>query len=258
MPLNGKEVYITGGTGGIGAPLVRLLRAAGANVEVHDRKRDGDLGGDIGALCARLAKKTPDILINLAGYNQLAYCEDQDVKILAAVNFIAPMLLTQAVLPAMKKRKTGQIVNIGSMTALIPLPHLTGYVAAKAGLKGFSDALRRELSGSGVFVTFITPRAVDTGANKGIKSELNRRTGVAHDAPEAVAQRIFRAIENREKDVRIGWPERFFAFMNAIFPFLVDQGLEKNRKIGEELLDTQSKQEDANDEKSDHSCRFAS
>lgn len=258
MQLEGKRIYITGGTGGIGAPLVRLLREAKAAVELHERARDGDLSGDISPLCARLAANPPDILVNLAGYNEFAYCEDQDVRGLAAVNFIAPMLLTQAVLPAMKKRKSGQVVNIGSMTALIPLPHLTGYVAAKAGLKAFSDALRRELSGSGVAVTFVTPRAVDTGANKGIKAELNRRTGVTQDDPAAVAQRIFDAICNKEKDVRIGWPERFFAFMNAVFPGLVDGGLEKNRKVGEALLDNNPKHKETNDEKSSNPRRLAS
>ncbi len=256
--LKGKKIYITGGTGGIGMPLVKLLQGAQATVEIHDRARDGDLGGDISGLCARLRDNPPDILVNVAGYNELAYCEDQDVQGLAAVNFIAPMLLAQAVLPGMKKRRSGQIVNIGSMTALIPLPHLTGYVAAKAGLKAFSDALRRELSGTGVRITFVTPRAVNTGANKGIKAELNRRTGVTEDNPDMVAERIFRAICNEEKDVRIGWPERFFAFMNAVFPSLVDGGLEKNRKVGEELLGNSLSQQEIKDEKNSNSRRLAS
>ncbi|MEZ0223114.1 MAG: SDR family NAD(P)-dependent oxidoreductase [Alphaproteobacteria bacterium] len=252
MRLKGKKIYLTGGTGGIGAPLLKLLLAEGAVVEVHDRRKDGDLAGDISPLCARLRVSPPDILINLAGYNELAYCEDQDIDGLAAVNFIAPMRLCQAVLPDMKGRKSGQIVNIGSMTALIPLPHLTGYVAAKAGLKAFSDALRRELSGSGVKITFITPRAVDTGANKGIKAELNRRAGVVQDAPEKVAQRICEAICGAEKDVRIGWPERFFAILNALLPSAVDKGLEKNRRIGEELLDQQKTQGETNEKVTDH------
>lgn len=252
MRLKGKKIYLTGGTGGIGAPLLKLLLAEGALVEVHDRRRDGDLSGDISALCARLRQSPPDILVNLAGYNELAYCEEQDIAGLAAVNYLAPARLCQAVLPGMKARKSGQIVNIGSMTALIPLPHLTGYVAAKAALKGFSDALRRELSGSGVKVTFITPRAVDTGANKGIKAELNRRAGVAQDPPDLVAQRILKAICGAEKDARIGWPERFFAIMNALLPSAVDGGLEKNRRIGEELLDQQENQGETNEKATDH------
>ena len=238
MPLKNKTVYITGGTGGIGTPLVKHLQDAGANVIVYDLDRDGDLVGNLDRTCAYLKDNTPDILINMAGYNVLDYCENQDLEAVIDLNMMVPVRLSQAVLPGMKKRGSGQIVNMGSMTALIPLPHLTGYVAAKAGLKGFNDALRRELGGSGVSVTHIVPRAVQTGMNSGVKAEVNRRTGVKYDSPEDIAQRVFQALVNREKEVRFGWPERFFAFMNANFPSLIDAGLQKNRKIGEEVLDS--------------------
>jgi len=236
MQLKGKKIYITGGTGGIGVPLVQRLQAAGAEVEVHNRSTHGDLSGDISALCAKLCTMPPDILVNLAGYNVFAHCEDQDMDNIVRVNLTVPMRLTQAVLPGMKARGNGKIVNVGSMTALIPLPHLTGYVAAKAGLKGFSDALRRELTGTGITVTHITPRAVKTAANKGLKDQLNKETGVNYDSAEYVADKIIKAIENDTNDLRIGWPERFFAILNALFPKAVDGGLEKNREIGEKIL----------------------
>ena len=236
MQLKGKKVYITGGSGGIGVPLVQRLQAAGAEVEIHSRTTHGDLSGDISALCAKLCTTPPDILINLAGYNVFAHCEDQDMEDIIRVNLTVPMRLTQAVLPGMKARGSGKIVNVGSMTALIPLPHLTGYVAAKAGLKGFSDALRRELGGTGITVTHITPRAVKTAANKGLKDLLNKQTGVSYDSAEYVANKIINAIEKDTQDLRIGWPERFFAILNALFPKVVDGGLKKNREIGEKLL----------------------
>lgn len=236
MQLDGKNVFITGGNGGIGVPLVRLLRKAGAHVEVHSRDTHGDLSGDISNICARLCTTPPDILVNLAGFNVFAHCEDQDMEAIIRVNLTVPMRLAQAVLPGMKARGSGTIVNIGSMTALIPLPHLTGYVAAKAGLKGFSDALRRELAGTGITVTHITPRAVKTAANKGLKAVLNKETGVRYDSAELVAKKIIRAIEKDTPDLRIGWPERFFAIMHALCPRLVDSGLRKNREIGEKIL----------------------
>lgn len=236
MRLDGKKVFITGGTGGIGKPLVKLLLDAGAMVEVYSRERQGDLIEKIDAICARLALDTPDILINLAGYNDFGHCEDQDAERLIALNLTVPIRLTQAVLPAMKRRAAGQIINIGSMTALIPLPHLTCYVASKAGLKAFSDSLRREIDGTGISITHITPRAVDTDANKGLKKTLNQRTGVNHDSAEYVAKRILHAIVKQEKEVRIGSPERFFAFLNALLPRLVDKGLKKNRDIGNAIL----------------------
>jgi short-subunit dehydrogenase len=150
---------------------------------------------------------------------------------------MVPIRMTQAVLPNMKRLKGGHIVNIGSMTALIPLPHLTGYVASKAGLKGFSDSLRRELAGTNIVITTIHPRAVETPMNSGVKAEVNTRTNVHYDTPENIANRIFKAIVKQEREVRIGWPERFFAFIHANLPQIVDSGLEKNRKIGEDVLD---------------------
>lgn len=236
MQLKGKTVYITGGTGGIGTPLVDRLRSAGAVVTVHDINRDGDLVQTVDKICQYLQSNTPDILINMAGYNVFDYCENQNLPAIVDLNMMVPMRLSQAVLSGMKRRKSGHIVNIGSMTALIPLPHLTGYVTAKAGLKGFSDSLRRELGGTNIAVTYIVPRAVRTGMNTGVRAEINDRTKVTYDDPRRIAMRIFRAIQKQEKEVRIGWPERLFAFINAIFPRVIDNGLQKNRKIGEEIL----------------------
>lgn len=236
MQLKGKTIYITGGTGGIGTPLVDQLRRAGAEVTAYDIQRDGDLVKNIDKICTALASKTPDILINMAGYNVFDYCENQNLDAIIALNMMVPVKLSQAVLPGMKRRGAGHIVNMGSMTALIPLPHLTGYIAAKAGLKGFSDSLRRELGGSKIAVTHIVPRAVRTAMNTGVRAEINERTGVHYDDPQFVAERIFTAILKREREVRFGWPERFFAFLNANFPLIIDQGLQKNRLIGEEIL----------------------
>lgn len=247
MQLKGKTVYITGGTGGIGTPLVDRLRSAGAIVTVHDINRDGDLVQTVDKICAYLAVNTPDILINMAGYNVFDYCENQNLSAIVALNMMVPMRLSQAVLPVMKARSTGQIVNIGSMTALIPLPHLTGYVSAKAGLKGFSDSLRRELGGTDITVTYIVPRAVRTGMNTGTRAEINERTKVTYDDPRYVAMRIFRAIQMREKEVRIGWPERLFAFVNAVFPRVIDGGLTKNRILGEEILNQNQSKETYNE-----------
>lgn len=236
MGLNGKKIYITGGTGGIGSLLVEHLQKSGAIVDIYDMAKNGDLVANIDKICDYVAKTKPDILINMAGYNVLDYCEKQDIEAIVKLNMMVPIRLTQAVLTAMKARNTGQIVNIGSMTALIPLPHLTGYVAAKAGLKGFSDSLRRELGGTNIVVTHIVPRAVKTKMNSGLKEIVNQRTKVNYDEPSYVARRIFEAILAKEKEVRFGGIEKFFAFMNANFPRIIDKGLEKNRKIGEEVL----------------------
>jgi len=242
MSLRGKTVFITGGTGGIGRPLVNLLSRAGTRLFVYNSRQHGDLVGNIDNVCGWVDRNTPDILINLAGVNAVDYCENQNLDRLIALNLIVPMRLTQAVLPHMKERNSGHIVQMGSMTALIPLPHQTGYVAAKAGLKGFNDALRRELGGTKIALTHIVPRAVSTTMNQGANDEINRQTGVHSDHPRAVAQRIVKAITRREKEVRFGWPERLFAFINANFSPIIDMGLKKNRTVGEEVLSGASRE----------------
>jgi len=236
MLLDGKTVFVTGATGGIGVPLVNLLVARGARVIAYNRATQGNLMENIDTACKTLREDTPDILINLAGINDLGHAEDQDYDALVTLNLLVPMRLCQAVLPMMRARGYGQIVNIGSMVGMIPLPHVTGYAAAKSGLKGFSDALRRELFGSGVTVCHVAPRAVRTSMNSGKVGILNRQTRVTEDDPHTVAHRIVTAIEHTETDVRIGWPERLFAVLNAVFPKLVDKGLRKNAAIGEEIL----------------------
>ncbi|MET4735159.1 short-subunit dehydrogenase [Thalassospira sp. MBR-102] len=236
MLLDGKSVFLTGATGGIGMPLVNLLIERGSNVVAYDRTTQGNLMESIDTTCKALGEHTPDILINLAGINDFNHAEDQDYDALVTLNLLVPMRLCQAVLPAMRKRGSGQIVNIGSMTGLIPLPHMTGYVAAKSGLKGYSDALRRELSGTGITISHIAPRAVRTTMNSGKAGLLNRRTNVTEDDPRDVARQIVNAIEQDKTDVRIGWPERLFALINAVIPSIVDRGLRKNTTIGEEIL----------------------
>ncbi|MEQ9345011.1 MAG: SDR family NAD(P)-dependent oxidoreductase [Thalassospira sp.] len=236
MLLDGKTVFVTGGTGGIGLPLVSLLRARGANVIVYSRATQGNLMENVDTTCKALREDTPDILINLAGINDFNHAENQDYDALVTLNLLVPMRLSQAVLPTMRKRGYGQIVNIGSMVGLIPLPHMTGYAAAKSGLKGFSDSLRRELHGTGVTINHIAPRAVQTSMNSGKARLLNSRTGTTEDTPLSVARRIARAIEYDETDVRIGWPERLFALINTVMPTMVDKGLRKNTVIGEDIL----------------------
>ena len=236
MSLKWKSIFITGGTGGIGSPLVQLLRDAGGDVIVFSREESGDLVENIDTISETLAHLAPDILINMAGYNQCTHCEDQNLNDLIALNLTVPMRLSQAVLPTMKLRNSGQIINIGSMMGLIPLPYYSGYVAAKAGIKAFTDCLRRELCNTGINITLIIPRAVQTPMNEGISSAINAQTGTSYDQPDMVAKRIFEAIIQREKEVRFGRPERFFAFMNANFPSIVDKGLRKNVNIGEAMF----------------------
>lgn len=236
MSLKGKSAFITGASGGIGNPLIKRLESAGVQIDTYDQEKSGDLVCNLASVVDELKHDTPDILINLAGVNQFAGCEAQNYQRLVDLNLIVPMVLAQAVLPGMRKKGTGYIVNIGSMVAEIPMPYLTGYVASKAGLKGFSDALRREIAGQGITVTHINPRAVRTNMNHGAMATFNEMTRTPEDSPEWVAEQIFQAIRNGASRKSLGRQERFFALINALFPGIVDIAMRKQRQVAEQVL----------------------
>ena len=152
------------------------------------------------------------------------------------VNLIAPVLLTQAVLPAMRKRRSGQIVNIGSIFGSIPFAHFVTYSSTKAGIKAFSEAIRREVTDTGITVTHIAPRTVKTPLNNDKILKLAARTKLAMDTPELVSARIIDAIEKDAKDVYIDFPESLFVRVNALLPRIVDGALVKNDRIAREIL----------------------
>lgn len=238
--LDGKRVAITGAAGGLGAPLAQLLREAGARVIGIDRAEcpgcDAsivtDLSDDaaLAELGERLARETPDILVNVAGVMRFGLHESQPVEALALcyrVNLLVPAVLARAVAGPMRDRGSGQIVNIGSVLGSIPYPWFAAYSSSKAGLAALSQGLRRELLGSGVTVTHINPRAARTPFNNAQVNRFLEITGMKADEPGWVARRIADAILSRRETVNIGAMERIYAALNVIAPKLIDNGLAK-------------------------------
>jgi len=138
----------------------------------------------------------------------------------------------------MKARGRGHIVNIGSVFGSINFAHFVTYSSAKAGLRGFSEGLRREVAGSGIDVTYVAPRAVRTPFNGDDVLRLAAATRMNMDEPEAVAKRILRAISRHEKDVYIGFPESLFVRLNALMPRLVDVALASDDRKARALFKT--------------------
>ncbi|MEN9502289.1 MAG: hypothetical protein RI964_1574 [Pseudomonadota bacterium] len=255
MPLNhalfGKHIVITGGNGGIGQLLVGLLKEQGARVTIIDRSKALDTPTllcnladtqALDALCQTLANQPVDVLVNLAGLMYFGHFPEQSAQALAnllMVNLQAPLRLAQAVIPGMLARGEGQIVNIGSVFGSLAFPHFTAYSASKAGLKAFSEALRREYAGKGISVTHIIPRAVKTPMNNAVIKTLHQRTQVKSDPPELVAAVIVDAIVRKRKQVTIGQPEGFFTQLNAVFPSIIDNALVSKRDIADEILASQ-------------------
>ncbi|MGD9000603.1 MAG: SDR family oxidoreductase [Granulosicoccaceae bacterium] len=252
MSFEGKHIAISGGAGGMGRLLCHSFLQSGARVTVIDRVESLDMEGAVSLLQAdlstlegiqkvanKLAGQDVDILINLAGLQYFGLFEQQPVEYvhcLYMVNLIAPVLLTQAVLPNMKSRGHGHIVNIGSTFGAINFAHFVTYSSSKAGLQGFSEALRRELDGQGIDVTYVAPRAVKTPLNTEKVMQFAAITKMNMDSPEYVVAKIIEAISARKKDVYIGFPESLFVRINAILPTVVDKALATNDKKARTLF----------------------
>ncbi len=167
-----------------------------------------------------------DILINNAGaltVGRFTDMKDQDLSRMVDTNLSAPILLTRDLLPTLTENG-GRIVNIGSVFGDIVYPFFTGYSATKFGLRGFSDAIRRELSGTGVGVTYIAPRATKTGAESEF-SALIEPLDMTLDSAETVAHQAWAAILAGKRESFPKGKERFFVKVQRLFPSLVDKSV---------------------------------
>lgn len=236
--LEGRKLVVTGAAGGIGSLVCALFRAEGAHVTGVDRVPcegcDESIVADLSTpqgleeLSMQLAGRRVDILANIAGIQYFGPAERQSAQSIwlgYAVNLIAPVTLIRAVLPQMQARGDGQIVNVGSVLGAINYPYFAAYSSSKAGLKGFSEGLRRELSGMGIAVTYIAPRAVRTAFNNAEVNRFMAMTGMTADDPQHVARQIVEAVIARRCELSIGFRERIFTRLNALFPRLIDAGL---------------------------------
>jgi len=147
------------------------------------------------------------------------------------VNLLAPMWLTRAMLPVMQEQNSGHIVNVGSIFGSIGFAYFTTYSATKFGLRGFSEALRRELADTGIKVSYIAPRAVKTPMNSDVVMRMGEATKMNMDEPELVVAKIIEAIESDKKDAYFGFPESLFVRINALLPRIVDGSLAAQNRI---------------------------
>jgi short-subunit dehydrogenase len=117
------------------------------------------------------------------------------------------------------------IITIGSTFGQLGYPGQVTYCATKFALRGFSEALRRELADTRVRVMYIAPRATRTAMNSPQTDALNAALGNVVDSPSAVALAIIKAVERQREELQIGRPERFFTRLNTLWPGAVDRAL---------------------------------
>lgn len=254
--LRGQVVLVTGGSRGLGLALARQfaregcrlalcardeqelerarqeLESRGAEVMVHrcdvaDRERVEDL---VRAVLERFGRI--DVLVNNAGIIQVGPFESMtpgDFERAMAVNFWGPLQLIWAVLPQMRERGRGQIVNITSIGGEVAPPHLLPYDCAKAAFLRLSEGLQAELRRYGVEVTTIVPGLMRTGSplNAHFKGNaegefkwfsIGDSLVITSMSPERAARRIVASTRRAEGKVVLSWQAKLLRLMHALVP----------------------------------------
>lgn len=270
LDLRGKTVLITGGSRGLGFALAQEFGDHGcrlalcarneaeleqassqlANRGIEARPFVCDIGdaSTIEPLVARVGDEFGqiDVLINNAGYisvGTLETFEHSDFERAMDVMFWAPLNFTFAVLPRMKRRGAGHIVNITSVGGRVSVPHLLPYSCAKFALVGFSTGLSTELRANGIHVLTAVPGLMRTGSYlnaefRGAAKDEFRWFGLLGNLPgftvtaEYAARSIRKAVEQQRYICTISLPAKLLIASEAAMPEITRTALELvNRRV---------------------------
>ncbi len=263
MDLKGKRILLTGATGGLGQELALLLAQKGAVLTLVGRDKtklnllkdlieksggkayfqvadlnEVDVSRDIVSLAKHLMGDI-DVLINNAGVLDFIKFEQQSDERIAQMihtNVTAPIQLTRAIIGNFQSKNQGHIVFVGSIFGSLAFPHFSTYCASKFAVHGFSQALRRELLGSNIGITYVAPRGIKTAMNDANTVAMWNKVGNKMDDPITVAKRIVKGLEREQEEVFIGVSESFFAWLNGIFPKVVSAGMKSPTLIARQFL----------------------
>jgi short-subunit dehydrogenase len=175
-----------------------------------------------------------NVLINNAGVNHFRMFADQppaQIDLAIAINLLAPLHLCRELLPHLQRQPEACILNTGSVFGAIGYPGYAVYSATKFAVRGFTEALRRELSDTNVSVRYLAPRATRTGINTSAVERMNAELGVAMDPPELVATAVCDMLAGGTLEAVLGWPEKLFARVNGILPRVVDGAIRKQLPV---------------------------
>jgi short-subunit dehydrogenase len=249
---------ITGASSGIGEATARLLARRGYAVVLAARRLErlrsleqeiqstggqalvveSDMSnlGDIQQLVQNTIEEFGkiDVLFNNAGMGRINWLEmldqEEDIAAQVQVNLTGLIQLTREVLPYMLKRGSGKIINMASVAGLLPVPTYSVYSATKYGVRGFTEALRRELKPRGIDVSGIYPGGTETEFRQ--KSRRERRSkfrtpDILRMSADEVAQAVWGLIQGPRRALVIPWPMRLAAGVNNLFPGLVEWVIER-------------------------------
>lgn len=209
IDLRGRLALVTGSTSGIGHGIARRLAAQGCGILLHGVERLAAIEAlaaemraayGVAALAVSADLSRPegvaalvdftteaggaDILVNNAGVQHVAPIEDFPLEkwdLLLALHLTAPFLLTRALLPEMRRRHWGRIVNIASVHGLVASAEKSAYVAAKHGLVGFTKVVALETAGEGITCNAICPGWVRTPLVEAQISARAEREGLSEE-----------------------------------------------------------------------------
>jgi len=254
--LKDKTVLITGGSRGLGLVMAREFARHGARLalcardveeleharldlerfgaevmvvrcDVRNKQEVNDM---VAAVNARFGNV--DVLVNNAGVIQVGPLEvmtQEDFEQAMQAHFWAPLNTIMAVLPSMRQRKAGRIVNITSIGGKVAVPHLVPYSASKFALVGLSKGLRAELMKDGISVTTICPGLMRTGSPRNAEFKGQHRFEYAwfsiSDAlplltvsAENAARQIVRACKRGQAELVISIPAKIAVLFESLFP----------------------------------------
>lgn len=252
MRIDSRVVLITGASEGIGAACAREFRLRGARISLNARSEDTlkEVGGPEALVTAgditaaevrrRVVERTLerfgaiDILINNAGvglYSPAWKAPPGEARAMFELNFFAPLEMIQLVAPHMRERRSGMVVNIGSIAGKVTLPWFTLYSATKFALGALTDGLRMELAADGIRTMVVCPGYVST------RFQSHALVGQAPDrllrgkkfaiTAEQCARAVARGVERDARTVvtpAIGWA---LIAADRLFPGIVERQMAK-------------------------------
>ncbi len=254
-----KVALITGGSRGLGLEIARQICAHKGNVVLLARDAEelasakaqlNRFGTDVLTIECDLLQTAQvqsavqetlqhfrriDILINNAGIIEvgpLAHMQFKDFDRAMRLHFWAPFILQFLVVPHMRGKGGGRIVNISSIGGRVAVPHMAPYSASKFALAGFSDAIGPELARDKIYVTTVTPGMVRTGSDVHAKFKgdhlaefrwfkLANKLPFASISVERAARKILNACRRRKPTLVMPLTAHFIIVANAIFPNLM-------------------------------------
>ncbi|HIL92257.1 MAG TPA: SDR family oxidoreductase [Cycloclasticus sp.] len=255
--MKGKTIVLTGASGGIGSDIAKQLSDAGArlllvgrNTEKLDTLNKGleskhrvitaDITTETGrnkvVQACEGQKQGIDVLINNAGIGQFNLFEEMGQDQIGQIihtNLTSTILLTHALLPLLLAQQKAKIINIGSTFGSIGYPGSSVYSASKFGVRGFSEALRRELMGnkSQIRVQYFAPRATKTSINNAYVDAMNQELGTHMDDTTSVAKQLLVFMKTDAGQCFIGWPEKLFVRINGLLPSVVESSIVKQLPV---------------------------